>query len=195
MQVSHVSRAWLAPGGRLCHHIRLMSTDIAGRVQAALADLEADFRVIDIDPAFTHTAEFCARYGYSLEQSANAIVVASKRPAGRNAVCVATATTRLDVNRRVRGLLEVRKLSFASAEATLALTGQEIGGVTPFGLPDDLPVYVDARIMELDEVLVGGGNRSTKIFVNPEVFGRMPTVAVIEDLAIPAPPASEYDRA
>ena len=172
-----------------------MGNNIAQRVQKALAALQADFTVIDIDPAFTHTADFCARYGYSPEGSANAIVVASKRPAGHNAVCVATATTRLDVNRRVRGLLGVRKLSFASAELTMKLTGMEIGGVTPFGLPADLPVYVDARIMSLDKILVGGGDRSTKISVDPEVFGRIPSVSVIEDLANPLPEPSADDSA
>lgn len=169
---------------------RIMTKNIAQRVQGALAALQADFTVIDIDPAFTHTVDFCSRYGYSLEQSANAIVVASKRPLGHNTVCLATATTRLDVNRRVRGLLGVRKLSFASAELTMQLTGMEIGGVTPFGLPEDLPIYVDARIMLLDQILVGGGNRSTKISVNPEVFDRMPSVSVIEDLANPLPEPS-----
>lgn len=164
-----------------------MSIEIARRVQQTLATLEADFQVIDIDPAFTHTADFCAQYGYALDESANAIVVASKRPVGRNAVCLATATTRLDVNRRVRGLLGVRKLSFASADLTMELTGMEIGGVTPFGLPDDLPIYVDERIMSLDRILVGGGNRSTKIFVNPEVFERIPAVSVVEGLANPVP--------
>lgn len=157
----------------------------ARRVQEALASLNAEFRVMEIDPAFTHTAAFCDRYGYPLEQAANAILVSSKRPAGRNAVCVATAVTRLDVNRRVRSLLGVRKLSFAPAESARELTGMMTGGVTPFGLPDGLPVYVDSRVMELDEILVGGGDRSSKIFVDPEVFARMPQVTVVEELAVP----------
>ena len=160
--------------------------DPALRVQEALACLNAKFRVMEIDPAFTHTAAFCNRYGYPLEKSANAILVASKRPAGRNAVCVALAVTRLDVNRRVRSLLGVRKLSFAPAEAAWELTGMKTGGVTPFGLPDGLAVFVDSRVMDLDEILVGGGNRSSKIFVDPEVFARMQQVTVVEDLALSA---------
>ena len=72
----------------------------------------------------------------------------------------------------------------------MQLTGMEIGGVTPFGLPEGLPVYVDARIMSLDEILVGGGDRSTKISVNPEVFDRMPSVSVIAGLAYPLPEPS-----
>lgn len=162
------------------------AADPALRVREALTCLNADFRVMEIDPAFTHTAAFCSRYGYPLEQSANAILVASKRPAGRCAVCVALAVTRLDVNRRVRSLLGVRKLSFAPAEAAWELTGMKPGGVTPFGLPDGLAVFVDSRVMDLDEILVGGGNRSSKIFVDPEVFARMPQVTVVKDLALSA---------
>ena len=101
------------------------------------------------------------------------------------------ATTRLDVNRRVRALLEVRKLSFASAELTNELMGMLLGGVTPFGLPDGLPVLVDARVMELESVIVGGGNRATKILVNSEVFGRLPDASVIQDLANPISAFSE----
>lgn len=156
-------------------------------VRSALEALKATFRVVEIDPAFTHTAAYCAHYGYPMEQSANAILVASKRPRGRNAVCVVLATTRLDVNRRVRNLLGVKKLSFASAEQTSELTGMETGGVTPFGLPAGLPVYVDSRVVDLDEILVGGGNRSTKVFVDPEVFHRMDSARIVEGLAFSLP--------
>lgn len=159
----------------------------ARAVLSALAALNATFRVVEIDPAFTHTVAYCAHYGYPMDQSANAILVASKRPKGHNAVCVVLATTRLDVNRRVRNLLGVKKLSFASAEQTSELTGMETGGVTPFGLPAALPVYVDSRVVDLDEILVGGGNRSTKVLVDPEVFHRMDSAHVIEGLAFTLP--------
>ena len=145
--------------------------------------LGARYEVLDCDPALADTAAFCEHYGYSPEISANAIVIASRRPPGRNCVCLGLATTRLDVNRVVKGLLGVSKLSFATPEATIEATGMEIGGVTPFGLPVDLPVYVDARIPGLERCIVGGGSRSMKILVDPEVFTRMPGIEVIEGLA------------
>ena len=49
------------------------------------------------------------------------------------------ATTSLDVNHAVRSLLGVSRLSFASADETIAVTGMVVGGVTPFGLPRALP--------------------------------------------------------
>ena len=109
--------------------------------------------------------------------------MASKRGEKKYSACIALAHTRLDVNHKVRDLMEVKRLSFASADETAELTGMMIGGVTPFCLPDDLPVYVDSRIMSLDYVILGGGSRSAKVKIDPEVFNKMPSVQVIEGLA------------
>jgi prolyl-tRNA editing enzyme YbaK/EbsC (Cys-tRNA(Pro) deacylase) len=109
---------------------------------------------------------------------------------------VVLATTRLDVNHAVRKAMGVSRLSFATAEETRALTGMMIGGVTVFALPADMPVYVDARVMAPDWIILGGGSRSTKVKASPEVLRRLPGVQVIEGLALdgapgaPAPPAA-----
>lgn len=163
-----------------------MSPDsIEQQVLARVRDLGVDHDVIEIDPAFADTAEFCARYGYAMEESANCIVVASRDDDPVVAACLVLATTRLDVNKRVRKLLGVRKLSFAPPELTMRVTGMMIGGVTPFGLPDDLPLYVDARIMDLDRVIVGGGSRSIKLYVPPSALTAIGG-QVVEGLALPA---------
>lgn len=163
-------------------------SDIARRVREALTALRAEFEVLEIDPALSDTVPFCEHYGYPLETAANAILVSSKRPPGRHAVCVALGATRLDVNRKVRELLEVKRLSFASAEATVRITGMEIGGVAPFALPDGLDLYVDSAVVKHRRVITGAGDRSGKILVNPEVFTRMPAARVVEGLANPSPP-------
>ncbi len=151
----------------------------------ALEALGEAYEVIEVDPALADTAAFCEHYGYPPEISGNTILVVSKRGERRYCACVVLATTRLDVNHAVRPLLGVKKASFASHEETLELTGMLIGGVTPFGLPPELAVYVDERVMALDEVIVGGGGRSTKLKIAPAVFLRMPNVEVVADLAKP----------
>ena len=110
--------------------------------------LGAAFEVMECDPALADTAAFVAAYGVPLDRSANTIVVASKGAEPTYAACVLLATTSLDVNNVVRREMGVRKASFAGADPVRALTGMEIGGVTPFGLPDELPILVDARVME-----------------------------------------------
>ena len=61
----------------------------------------------------------------------------------------------------------------------------EIGGVTPFGLDDPPPIYVDAAVLDVERAVVGGGTRAMKVELDPEVFGRMDGVEVITDLAAP----------
>ena len=162
-----------------------VEADPAQQALEALEALGEPYQLIEVDPELADTAAFCEHYGYPLESSGNTILVASKRGERRYCTCVVLATTRLDVNHAVRPLLGVRKASFASAEETRELTGMLIGGVTPFGLPEGLPIYVDERVMALDEVILGGGGRSTKLAVSPSVFLRMPAATVVADLAAP----------
>ena len=119
-------------------------------VRDALHALGVEFEVMECDPALADTAAFVEAYGIPLDRSANTIVVASKGAEPRYVACVLLATTSLDVNSVVRREMGVRKASFAAADPVRALTGMEIGGVTPFGLPHDLPTLVDARVMEPD---------------------------------------------
>jgi prolyl-tRNA editing enzyme YbaK/EbsC (Cys-tRNA(Pro) deacylase) len=156
---------------------------IEQRVRTVLGGLGLPYEVVEIDPAYADTAQFCERYGYPMEQSANTILVGSKKEPRQYSACVVRATTRLDVNHVVRKLMGVPRLSFASAEETTALTGMMIGGVTVFALPDGLPIYVDDGLMPLDYVILGGGSRSTKIKIAPEVFRRLPGAQIIAGLS------------
>ena len=116
-------------------------------VVSNLKRLGAPYEVLECDPGHADTMAFCARYGYSPEVCGNTIIVASKRGPKKHSACVVKASTRLDVNNTVRKLMEVSRLSFASSGETMALTGMMVGGVTPFALPEDLPVYVDDQVM------------------------------------------------
>jgi len=160
-----------------------MSGDIERRVVEVLGDLGVPYEWIEIDPAFADTAAFCAKYGSPLERAGNTIVVASKKEPRQYAACVVLATTRLDVNHAVRTLLGVSKVSFASADETMALTGMLLGGVTVFALPEDLPIYVDDKLMALDWIILGSGSRSSKIKTSPEVFRRLPNARIVAGLS------------
>src|SRR3954462_6025407 len=112
----------------------------------ALAGL-GDYELFGCDPAFADTAAFCDAYGFALEDAANTIVVAGKDEPRRYAACVVLATHRLDVNHAVKQLLGAKRASFATADETESLTGMRIGGVTVFGLPPELPLWVDSAVM------------------------------------------------
>ncbi len=145
--------------------------------------LGVDFEIVPCDPELADTAQFCEAYGYSLEDSANTIVVVGKADPRVYVACVVLANTRLDVNGRVKRKLGIRRTSFASGEETMAVTGMTIGGVTPFGLPPDLPIWVDGRVMQRERIILGGGSRDRKVHAPPEILTALPNVVAIEDLA------------
>jgi prolyl-tRNA editing enzyme YbaK/EbsC (Cys-tRNA(Pro) deacylase) len=155
-------------------------------VQKDLDGHGVDYEVIECDPDLADTAAFCEAYGYKPEQSANTIIVASRKvEPTKYAVCVVLATHRLDVNKTVVKQMGVKKASFADTETTKKLSGMEIGGVTAPGITD-LPILVDNDVMKADKIIMGGGNRTSKIILSPDELVKLPNVKVVEGLAKPA---------
>ena len=150
---------------------------------AVLNRIGAHYELITCDPELADTQVFCEHYGYALENSANTIIVESKSGRKQYAACLLLATTRLDVNKMVRKRMGVRRISFASPEETRDLTGMALGGVTPLALPDNVPLWVDHRVMQADYVILGGGSRSSKIKVSPQIFLQTPNTSIVENLA------------
>lgn len=160
-----------------------MTADIEQLVRNRVASFGTRCQLLPCDPEYADTAAFCEHYGYALDESANTIVVASRAEPAQFAAAIVLADSKLDVNKTLRKLMGVRRLSFASAEQTMELTGMMLGGVTPFGLPDDLDLYIDSRVMEGPAVILGGGSRSLKVRAEPEVLLELGAV-VVEGLGI-----------
>ncbi len=162
----------------------LVLNELSSRVKVALDASGVEYEMFPCDPELADTAQFCEYYGYAPEISANTILVKAKSGGERYVVCVVLAHTRLDVNKTVRKKIESRRVSFASAEETKTLTGMEIGGVTPLALPDDLPVWVDKRVMQCEYIILGGGSRDCKVKVSPTLFERLPNAECVPHLAL-----------
>ena len=137
-----------------------------------------------IDPALSDTAAFCAHYDVGLDISANCVIVSGKRDGEtRWAAAVVLATTRADVNGVIRRLIDVRKVSFASMDDAVALTGMEYGGITPIGLPAGWPILIDEAVTKAGPVIIGSGIRASKIVIDGAALADLPGARVIEGLA------------
>ena len=65
----------------------------------------------------------------------------------------------------LRKYLGRSRISMATEDEVLAVTGYRIGTVGPFGLPNQLKVLVDASVMLEEEVSIGSGMRNTAIIL------------------------------
>ena len=159
---------------------------VAAPVAEALAQLPFadEVKVAPIDPELADTAQFCARYGVTPEQSANCVIVVGKR-AGETtyAAGLLLATTRLDVNGAVRTRLGARKASFAPLAEAIELTGMEFGGITAIGLPG-WPLLVDSRVAAAGgQVVIGSGIRASKLALPAARVAQLPAAELIGGLA------------
>jgi prolyl-tRNA editing enzyme YbaK/EbsC (Cys-tRNA(Pro) deacylase) len=161
-----------------------LAIPVAEALVALPTNLLTRIEAASIDPDLADTAAFSEAYGFPLEGGANCIVVAGKRgDEVRYAACVVLASTKLDVNRVVKKLLDVRKASFAPMDEAVELTGMEYGGITPIGLPPSWPVYVDERVLRAPDVVIGAGRRAAKVFLPGAVLAALPNVTVVGGLA------------
>jgi prolyl-tRNA editing enzyme YbaK/EbsC (Cys-tRNA(Pro) deacylase) len=174
----------------LTHHQALSRPDLlALPVAAALRDLPwADqVRVAEIDPGLADTAQFCAAYGITLEESANCVVVAGRRGGETTyAACMVAATTRADVNGLVRQRLGARKASFGAVDVVTSLTGMEYGGITPVGLPGGWAVLVDERVAKAPSVVIGSGIRGSKLWLPGSLLAELPGAEILPGLGVAA---------
>lgn len=141
--------------------------------------------VAPIDPEFAGSAEFCEKYQVPPELGANCVVAEAVRGEERTLVaCLVPISTRADLNKTVKKLLDVRRVSFASLEEVLQLTGMEYGGITPVGLPSSFRVLIDARVVALEKLIVGGGYRKSKLLVPGKFLAELPNAQVVDGLGL-----------
>ncbi len=153
--------------------------------------LGTPYKIFPCDPELADTQVFVKHYGFALEDCANTIVVKSKTGEEKFAACVVLATCRLDVNHTIRKKLGARKVSFAGPAETMRLTGMTVGGVTPIGLPEMLPLWVDGAVLERPRIILGGASRAWKVSISPQVFELISNAEFVDGLAKPIVPSVE----
>ena len=60
------------------------------------------------------------------------------------------------------------RLTMATPEEVLEVTGYQVGAVSPFGLPEDIPLLMDQAILSQPAVSIGSGRRGTTILLTKE---------------------------
>ena len=135
----------------------------AESVRAWLAEHAPDLTVIEAQDT-TATVETAARtLGVEPGQIAKTLAVR----AGEHLFLVVTrGNSRLD-NRKCKDEFGARP-RMLGAEETFEATGHRVGGVCPFGLKQQLPIYLDVSLKAYDVVYPAGGSLNTSVEVGTE---------------------------
>ncbi|HTU10797.1 MAG TPA: YbaK/EbsC family protein [Allosphingosinicella sp.] len=132
-------------------------------VRAWLGAHAPDLRLIEAHASTATVLEAAETLGVAPGQIAKTLTV---RVGEETFLLVARGDARLD-NQKTKAEFGARP-RMLGPEETLALTGHVVGGVCPFGLATDMPVYVDVSLKDFAIVYPAGGSRNASVEVPPE---------------------------
>lgn len=134
---------------------------VTDQIKTLLTEHDCWFETFEHEPVRTSEEAAETRPGYSLHQGAKAIIIRAKRSKRDKwfVMLVLPADLRFD-NNRVKTLLNVKDIRFASREEIAKLTGGvELGGVPPFGNLFDIEVIADPKLFENERIVFNAGDR------------------------------------
>ncbi|WP_017668383.1 YbaK/EbsC family protein [Sandarakinorhabdus sp. AAP62] len=102
---------------------------------------------------------------------------------GEVLLLVTRGDARLD-NRKARESLGGKPRMLDAGE-TLAVTGHAVGGVCPFGLATDVPVWVDVSLKAFPTVFPAGGDRLSSVEIAPERLASLVACGWVDACTLP----------
>ena len=73
------------------------------------------------------------------------------------------------------------RITMASKEEVLSVTGYELGAVAPFGLPNPLRVLVDKSVLREEDISMGSGGRGMAVLlISADLMSALGDVEIVE---------------
>ncbi len=121
-----------------------------------------EIEVIESDKSSATVALAAEAFGVTPAEIAKTL---SLRVGDKIILVVTCGTARLD-NKKARAVFG-GKPRMLNAEEALDATGHPVGGICPFGLKTQLPVYCDVSIKNFAEVVPAAGSQNSAVRISP----------------------------
>ena len=135
-----------------------------------------DLKIILFDQS-THTSELAAQaLGVTPAQIAKTLVfVADAEP-----LLVVTCGDKKINTKKLSKVLGIKKVRFADEQTVIDSTGFTPGGVSPIGLVNDIPLYLDKSLWEFAIVYAAAGTANSALPVSPDRLCQITGAQVID---------------
>ena len=70
--------------------------------------------------------------------------------------------------KRLAGAYSVKRAAMADMPTAERLTGYLVGGISPFGTKQNLPIVVEESLLNFNRVAINGGRRGLMLIMNPK---------------------------
>lgn len=132
-------------------------------VQDFFATHAPEIKVLETETSSATVALAAEAHGVDPDQIAKTICL----KAGDTILLVVTAGMKRLDNRKFRDRFAA-KPRMLGAEEVVEVTSHPVGGVCPFGLPSELPVYCDVSLKNYAEVVPAAGAINAAVRISPE---------------------------
>lgn len=132
-------------------------------VKAFISQHAPDIEIIETDGVTATVEQAAIVHNVEPNQIAKTLSLKVKNDV---ILVVCAGEARLD-NQKIKQALG-SKARMLRAEEVVELTSHPVGGVCPFGLPSDLPVYCDISLQQYSEVLPAAGSVNSAIRISPQ---------------------------
>lgn len=76
--------------------------------------------------------------------------------------------------------LSVKHVSACNPSVANTHTGYQVGGISPFGTRQQLPVYAESSIFSLEKIYINGGKRGFLVEITPADLQRVLPIQLVE---------------
>lgn len=136
------------------NHINAM-TEYSQSIRDWLRREKVEAEILSFAESVHSVEEAVSVSGHPVESISKSIVMLTS--AGKLVIAMVPAVNRVSTE-RVRKLLELdERPRIATAEEVEKHVGQQVGGNSPFNVPN-AKIFIDPRLLEKDWILTGGGD-------------------------------------
>lgn len=146
------------------------------------------YEAVSYDASERDAEKIARQLGVPPEQVFKTLVVAAPKSGINNKplLVVVPANQQLDLKKLAK-LLKVKKLKMATHQQAEALTGLQVGGISPLALINKgFAIYLDELALEQAQIFVSAGERGTQIKLAPKDLRKV-TGARMADVSSPVP--------
>ena len=86
----------------------------------------------------------------------------------KNAMIVLMHGNKEISTRNLARILNLKHIEPVSPQTVTKLTGYMVGGTSPFGTKQVLPIYIEQSIFDLDKIYINGGKRGFLVKISPQ---------------------------
>lgn len=142
-----------------------MSTNSSTPVTEALDALDIPYRFFRHEGQVRSLEQAARERGQAPEQVVRSILF---RLSEDEFVMVLAASPRQIDWKALRRYLGQSRISMASREEVTAVTGYQLGAVSPFGLPQPMRILLDASVLQQTEISLGSGVRNSSVIMQTD---------------------------